>query len=72
MKFKYGNYVLPALAAGMLAFSIIQVVRGQQKPPQPPPVEPARTPFGNTVAGAGVVEPRSENISVGTRCPAWC
>jgi multidrug resistance efflux pump len=70
MKFKYGNYVLPVLAAGMLVFSIIQVVLGQQKPPQPqPPVEPPRSPFGKTVAGAGVVEPRSENISVGAELP---
>jgi multidrug resistance efflux pump len=70
VKFKYGNYVLPVLAAGMLAFSIIQVVRGQQKPEQPlPPIDPPRTPFGKTVAGAGVVEARSENISVGTALP---
>ena len=64
---KSRSFILPALALILLAFSIIQVVRAQQKPPQPqPPIEPARTIFGKTVAGAGIVEARSENISIGS------
>jgi HlyD family secretion protein len=66
MKIKVGAYVLPVLAAGMLAFSIYHVVEAQQSLPKPPPpIEPPRTPFGKTVAGAGIVEARTENISIG-------
>src|SRR5205085_4655119 len=70
MRKRLGNFLLPVFAAGMLVFAVIQVVKAQQTPPKPPPpVEPARTPFGNTVAGAGIVEARSQNISVGTPLP---
>ena len=65
-----GRFVVPVLAAGMLTFAVIHVVRAQQVPPKPPPpVEPSRTPFGKTVAGAGITEARTENISVGTAIP---
>ncbi len=70
MRKRFGNFLLPLFAAGMLVFAVIQVVKAQQTPPKPPPpVEPARTPFGSTVAGAGIVEARSQNISVGTPLP---
>jgi multidrug resistance efflux pump len=62
--------VLPALAAGLFLFAVLHVVKGQQVPPRPaPPVEPARTPYGKGVAGAGLVEPQTENISVGSHLP---
>jgi multidrug resistance efflux pump len=32
-------------------------------------LEPARTPFGRTVAGAGIMEARSQNIAVGSALP---
>src|ERR1700682_5923426 len=65
-----GKYVIPVLAAGMLVLAVIHVVRAQQTPPRPPPpVEPSRTPFGKTVAGAGIVEARTQNIAVGTALP---
>src|SRR6516164_1787964 len=70
MKKHLGKYLLPLLAAGMLAFAIYHVVQAQQEPPKPPPpVEPARTPFGRTVAGAGIVEARSQNIAIGSALP---
>jgi multidrug resistance efflux pump len=70
MKKRFGKYLLPLFALGMLAFAILHVVQAQQKPPKPPPpVEPARTPFGRTVAGAGIVEARSQNIAVGSALP---
>ena len=54
----------------MLTFAVIHVVKAQQKPPAlPPPIEPARTPFGRTVAGAGITEPVTENISIGAAIP---
>jgi HlyD family secretion protein len=70
MKKRLGKYLLPLLAVGMLGFAIYHVVQAQQKPPKPPPpVEPARTPFGRTVAGAGIVEARSQNIAIGSALP---
>src|SRR5436305_13539361 len=62
-----GKLVLPLLAVGLLVFAIIHVVRASQTPPDPlPPAEPPRTPFGLTVAGAGIVEAETENINVGS------
>src|SRR6516165_3172464 len=70
MKKLFGKSLLPLLAVGMLAFAIYHVVQAQQKPPKPPPpLEPARTPFGRTVAGAGIVEARSQNIAIGSALP---
>jgi RND family efflux transporter MFP subunit len=62
-----GRLFIPFLAAGLLVFAVIHVVRAQQTPPKPPPpVEPARTPFGKTVAGAGIVEPANEASGTST------
>ncbi len=57
MRKKLGKWVLPVAAAGMLVLAIFHVVKAQQ------------TPFGKTVAGAGIVEARSQNISLGTALP---
>jgi HlyD family secretion protein len=70
MRSKFGKYGLPLVAAAMLVFSIYHVVRAQQQPPPAsPPIEPARTPFGRTVAGSGIVEAETENISIGSPLP---
>jgi multidrug resistance efflux pump len=70
MRRRFGKFVLPLLAAGMLGFSIYHVVEAQQTPPRPPPpLEPPRSPFGKTVFGAGIVEPETENISIGAALP---
>jgi HlyD family secretion protein len=62
-----GKYLIPLVAVGMLAFAILHVVRATQTlADPPPPAEPPRTPFGHTVAGAGLVEAQTENISVGS------
>jgi multidrug resistance efflux pump len=67
MRKRVGKFVLPGLAAAALLFAVLHVVKAQQTPPKPPPpVEPSRTPFGKTVAGAGIVEARSQNIAIGT------
>jgi HlyD family secretion protein len=59
--------ILPLLALVLLGFAVFHVVRAQQEPPKsPPPVDPARNPFRGTIAGSGVVEPRSENIAIGS------
>ncbi len=70
MTSQISKFFLPLLAATLLGFAIYHVVRTQQTLPKPPPpLEPARTPFGDTVAGAGIVEARSENIGIGTALP---
>jgi multidrug resistance efflux pump len=62
-----GKFLLPLLAIGLLGFAILHVVRASQTVADPPPpAEPPRTPFGHTVAGAGLVEADTENISVGS------
>src|SRR4051794_24712288 len=64
------KYVLPMLAAALLLFAVLHVVRAQQeKPKVQPPVTPALTPFAHSLAGAGLVEARTENIAVGSALP---
>ena len=64
------KYVLPLLALGMLLFAVYRVVLAQQaKPKVEPPVAPARAPFADGVAGAGIVEAQTENIAVGANLP---
>lgn len=66
----FRKYLLPVLAVGLLSFAVIHVVRAQQQPPKlPPPSQPAHTPYGKTVAGAGLVEAQTENISAGSALP---
>jgi len=53
--------VLPALAVGLMIFAIASALYVQRpEPEQPVPVVPSLVPFGNTVAGAGMVEPANE------------
>ena len=55
------KYVLPLLAIGMLVFAVAHALSIQRPEPEtPPPVPPALSPFGDTVAGAGMVEPSTE------------
>jgi multidrug resistance efflux pump len=61
------GWLLPLLAVAALSFAIFNVLRAQQTPPPvKPPITPAETPFSNTLAGAGLVEAQTENISIGT------
>jgi multidrug resistance efflux pump len=62
--------LIPVLAAVALVFATVNVMKAQQPdPPVKPPVTPASAPFANTVAGAGMIEPSSETISIGTPLP---
>lgn len=61
---------LPLVALALTAFAVKQVsISQEQIPIMPPPIEPARNPFPNTVAGAGMVEPETENIAIGSPLP---
>lgn len=60
-------FLLPALAIGSLAFGLIHVLKAQQTAPaQEPPAPPPRSAFGRSIAAAGLVEARSENIAIGS------
>ena len=64
------KFGLPIFAVGLIAFSVRYLAQGKERMPKvPPPVQPAANPFRNTVAGAGMVEPETENISIGTPLP---
>jgi HlyD family secretion protein len=64
------RYILPLLGIIAFAFALKQMVTAQQKsPPAVPPVEPAKSPFAKQLAGSGIVEPETENISIGTHLP---
>lgn len=59
-----------SLAILCFGLALFHSVRAQQRPPAPPPlVEPAHNPYGAAVAGAGLVEARTENIAVGAPLP---
>lgn len=60
------KYVLPIVAVAGLIFAILFVRAGNKPVPASQPVaQPAAAPFAAYIAGAGIVEARSENIAVG-------
>lgn len=61
------KYLLPLLALVGFVFAVRTVAQGA-KPvvPAKPVAEPARAPFEDVIAGAGIVEARSQNVAVGT------
>ena len=65
--------IMPLLCIALLLFAVGHAMRSQHSEPiVPPPVTPATSPFGNTVAGTGFVEPSTESstqatISVGSQ-----
>ncbi len=67
------KYILPLLAAALLIFAVTHAISIQRPEAQTvPPVQPSQSPFGDTVAGAGMVEPSTEasgtgNIAVGSQ-----
>jgi multidrug resistance efflux pump len=66
----FRKYLLPLIALVLLVFSIGHVVIAhQQAPALPPPREPPRSSFERSVAGSGIVEAQTENISIGSALP---
>lgn len=63
------RFGVPVLAFGLFGFALASVltnpVRTQAAPALPAPT----TPFAATVAGVGVIEPRTESIAIGTNLP---
>jgi multidrug efflux pump subunit AcrA (membrane-fusion protein) len=64
------QYLLPLVALVMLGFAAWYV--GKTRPVfnnPPPPIAPARSPYAETLAAAGIVEAQTENIAVGSATP---
>jgi RND family efflux transporter MFP subunit len=61
------KYTLPILAVAGFLFAFYTVVSSNKPIPVAPAVAaPASAPFKSFIAGAGIVEPKSQNISIGT------
>jgi multidrug resistance efflux pump len=64
------KFGLPIVALGLIAFAVNFLMHATTRMPElPPPIQPAESPYPHTVAGAGMVEPETENISVGAPVP---
>lgn len=61
------KHTLPILAATGFLFASYTVISSNQPVPIAPAlVEPASAPFANFIAGAGIIEPKNENIAIGS------
>jgi HlyD family secretion protein len=61
------KYILPLLATAGFLFASYTVVSSNRPVPVTPAVaEPASAPYESFIAGAGIVEAKSQNISIGT------
>jgi multidrug resistance efflux pump len=64
------SFLLPVLSVGMLTLASYHIARTSRAEPRlPPPSPPARAPYGATIGASGVIEPRTENISLGSPVP---
>ncbi len=61
------KYILPVFSVAMLVFGLFHMTKAQAPIAElSPPAAPPRTPYSNTVAGSGIVEPQSESVSIGS------
>jgi HlyD family secretion protein len=61
------RYLLPVLALAGLVFAVIMAVRAEAPQPVAAAIaDPARPPYDAYVAGAGLIEARTENVAIGT------
>jgi HlyD family secretion protein len=66
------RYGLPLIAIAGLVFAVSYVARvnrADEPAATTPAAQPPVAPYEDTLAGAGVVEPQSENISIGAAMP---
>jgi multidrug efflux pump subunit AcrA (membrane-fusion protein) len=64
------QWLLPAVALGLLAFAGWFVWKSRPQTANPtPPVAPAVNPYADALAAAGIVEAQTENIAVGSATP---
>jgi multidrug resistance efflux pump len=63
----FRKYLLPLMALAGLLFALRTVAQGARPVPVSEPVaDPAAAPFTTTIAGAGIVEARGQNVMIGT------
>lgn len=61
------KFTLPVLAIIGFSFGVFTVVNSNQPTPIAQPVaQPADSPYANFIAGSGIIEAKSRNISIGT------
>jgi HlyD family secretion protein len=61
------KFLLPLAAIGLLIFAVMFVRESRtEMPPVVPVSAPPRNPFLYGIAGGGVIEPQTENISIGS------
>ena len=64
------RFFLPLLAIAGFLFATYTVVSGSKPTPVAPAVaEPSSAPYQSFIAGAGIIEAKSQNISIGTPLP---
>ncbi len=64
------NYILPLIALAAILFAGYHIVHSQAPSVQTEPaLEPPRSPFQRTLAGAGIVEARSQNVELSPVVP---
>lgn len=66
------KYIVPLLAVGLLAVAARHVMLSgaqDQTPVRPPAAPPPSNPYTLAVAGSGIIEAQTENISVGSPVP---
>ena len=65
------KYALPVLALVLFAVAVAHVMSNSREAPpaSAPRITPAVSPFAQAVAGSGIVEPRTENITIGAPLP---
>ena len=63
----FSKIVLPLIGIGLLIFAVTHMWMVQRsEPPLLPPRQPPRSPFESCIAAHGLVEPQTENISLGS------
>src|SRR5882672_9967129 len=63
----FRKYLLPLLALAGIVFAVYSVVASTKVVPSAQPVvAPAQSPYASQIAGSGLVESNTENISVAT------
>ena len=66
---KTKGYKLPFFAALGISFALINVLTHKDAPAKEPLVNPPQADFAASVAGIGVVEPKSELMAIGVELP---
>lgn len=62
--------VLPSASVALLIFAVVHVTGTKEKWETGVPTQaPSRSPFAETVSGAGVIEAQTENIEIGAAVP---